>query len=360
MTLAVDQTIIGARRMLGATLAQLREAQGRTQDGLASKVRLSRSSIANIESGRQTGSRDFWATCDALLGTDGSLTREYDRIATAMRDLKALRPTTNVGASGTGGPGIDLAAGVARRQDAVDTMVDVVHRAFSGVSGGNVGADQSSSSPDLENRVLDACCLMEQRTADRSVLILVGGYAGSGKSEFARFVSAVTGWSFLDKDTLTRPMVESFLQEMGHDPDGRDDSLFYQETIRSLEYRCLANAALENLDCNVSTVAAAPFLKEFGDVSWLTRIKNGCRSRGADLVIVWVQCDESSMFDYLTYRSASRDKFKLRNWVTWYSSVDPNFRPSAEHYVVDNNLQAAVGIADQARELVKRMRRSHA
>ncbi len=53
MTLAVNQTIIGARRMLGATLAQRREAQGRTQDGLASKVRLSRSSIANIESGRQ-------------------------------------------------------------------------------------------------------------------------------------------------------------------------------------------------------------------------------------------------------------------------------------------------------------------
>ncbi|MDL4773624.1 hypothetical protein [Actinomadura xylanilytica] len=34
------------------------------------------------------------------------------------------------------------------------------------------------------------------------VLILVGGYAGSGKSEFARFLADLSGWAVLDKDQV--------------------------------------------------------------------------------------------------------------------------------------------------------------
>ncbi|WP_308076864.1 zeta toxin family protein [Streptomyces hydrogenans] len=42
-----------------------------------------------------------------------------------------------------------------------------------------------------------------RRQPHRPVLILVGGYAGSGKTELARFFVQLTGWPLLDKDPLT-------------------------------------------------------------------------------------------------------------------------------------------------------------
>ena len=45
------------------------------------------------------------------------------------------------------------------------------------------------------------------------MLILVGGYAGSGKSEFGSFLSNITGWTLLDKDLLTRPLAEGLLTD---------------------------------------------------------------------------------------------------------------------------------------------------
>ncbi|MDG4795476.1 helix-turn-helix transcriptional regulator [Micromonospora sp. WMMD1082] len=70
-----------ARRELGRHLAHLRNAAGHTQHSLARLVRYSRSSIANIETGRQHPGRPFWVSCDQALRTGGVLTAEYDRLA---------------------------------------------------------------------------------------------------------------------------------------------------------------------------------------------------------------------------------------------------------------------------------------
>src|SRR3954452_24635669 len=48
----------------------------------------------------------------------------------------------------------------------------------------------------------------EVRTATPHV-ILIGGYAGSGKSELGRIIARETGWPMIDKDTITRPVVEA-------------------------------------------------------------------------------------------------------------------------------------------------------
>src|SRR5690625_4130486 len=46
-------------------------------------------------------------------------------------------------------------------------------------------------------------------------VILIGGYAGSGKTELGRIIARETGWPILDKDTLTRPVVETALEILG-------------------------------------------------------------------------------------------------------------------------------------------------
>src|SRR5690349_5607969 len=65
---------------LGARLAGLRVAAGHTQEVLARATFYGRSSIANIETGRQRAPREFWARCDTVLASDGSLVDQYDRI----------------------------------------------------------------------------------------------------------------------------------------------------------------------------------------------------------------------------------------------------------------------------------------
>src|SRR5204863_569909 len=59
-TVIDPQDVTAAQRSLGAQLARLREAAGHTQTEFAAKVYISRSSVANIETGHSRGTRDFW------------------------------------------------------------------------------------------------------------------------------------------------------------------------------------------------------------------------------------------------------------------------------------------------------------
>jgi tetratricopeptide (TPR) repeat protein len=45
----------------------------------------SRSTLANVETGRQNVSRDFWQRCDAVLSTGDCLTAQYDELAALVR-----------------------------------------------------------------------------------------------------------------------------------------------------------------------------------------------------------------------------------------------------------------------------------
>ncbi|WP_206061212.1 hypothetical protein [Nonomuraea basaltis] len=63
------------------------------------------------------------------------------------------------------------------------------------------------------------------RSGQPQAVTLVGGYAGSGKTEFSRFLTDITGWAFLDKDSLTRPMAERLIISPGGDPHDRHSEL---------------------------------------------------------------------------------------------------------------------------------------
>jgi hypothetical protein len=103
-----------------------------------------------------------------------------------------------------------------------------------------------------------------------TTLALVAGFAGSGKTEFSAFLSSITGWALLDKDVLTRPLVESMLAALGGDPNDRHSRLYLSQ-VRPVEYRCLSNATFANIENGISTVVTAPFLAEvtFGPVEKL-------------------------------------------------------------------------------------------
>jgi DNA-binding XRE family transcriptional regulator len=74
-----------ARRALGRRLAAFRQAADYGQEEFAPLVHYSRSSLANVEIGRQKGTLAFWRLCDEVLGTAGVLAADFAGIEALER-----------------------------------------------------------------------------------------------------------------------------------------------------------------------------------------------------------------------------------------------------------------------------------
>jgi DNA-binding transcriptional regulator YhcF (GntR family)/predicted kinase len=172
-----------------------------------------------------------------------------------------------------------------------------------------------------------------------SRIVLIGGYAGSGKTELGRVLARLTGWPILDKDTLTRPLVERVLEALGRPGNDRDSDI-YVTHVRPLEYEALMAGAYENAECGVPAIVTAPYIGEFADAAWLARERARFEGLGVPAEIVWVNCDPESMHTYIRRRGAARDTAKLDNWSDYLAKVDPDRRPDGEHVVIDNSVDA--------------------
>ncbi|MEV1245707.1 AAA family ATPase [Nonomuraea sp. NPDC049750] len=234
---------------------------------------------------------------------------------------------------------------------AADTAAaQVIEQTLIKVSGTPSNGEQNA----LLNRVVDAWRRRHGQGSPKPILTLVGGYAGCGKTEFSRFLSDITGWAFLDKDSLTRAMVERLLVSLGGDPHDRHTELYLRE-VRPLEYRCLMETAFDNLKVGTSAILSAPFIAELADPDWVSRLTNRCAAKGIDVAAVWVRCDVASMREYIEFRGAPRDAWKLQNWETYVSGITTDTSPATAHITVDNRLGAAISLADQTRETLRRI-----
>lgn len=273
----------------------------------------------------------------------------YDVYVRVAVGLNIPRDYLGVGIRDLGEPAAACRANAAKdRRDtsASDKLRSIIGRATPADIAEQAGPDQER----FESEVLRAWA--ERRHGDRreTSVTLVAGLAGSGKTEFAKFLSAVTGWALLDKDVITRPLVESMLIALGQDPNDRHSEV-YRTEVRPLEYRSLLNATFANLDNGVSTVVTAPFLAEVADPQVLRWLLHRCHTAEAHLEIVWVQADVDTMRTYLQRRDAARDAWKLSHWDEYLASIDLNLRPQLPHFYIDNSLGSAVQLADEARRV---------
>lgn len=182
-------------------------------------------------------------------------------------------------------------------------------------------------------------------------VVLVGGYAGSGKTELGRILARETGWPMLDKDTLTRPVVEAALEILGQSPHDRE-SQTYLSRIRPREYEALQDATNENLQCGNSVIVTAPFIREFNDPAWMARTRAAYDAAKASLSVVWVYCDPETMLTYVRRRGAARDAVKLADWPGYLNAINVDFRPPGTHVVIDN-CASGRPLQEQAKELVR-------
>lgn len=191
----------------------------------------------------------------------------------------------------------------------------------------------------------------EQRGQIPPRMLLIGGYAGSGKTEFGRILSRKTGWALLDKDTVTRPLVERSLEALGRPAHDRDSTTYLSE-VRPREYEALMDVAYENAACGTPAIVTAPFLAEFADAAWIEREEAKFTDAGVPAVVVWVSCDAETMHTYIRRRGAARDGAKLADWANYVGAIDLELRPAADHLLIDNSL-GADPLTTQAQRLIE-------
>ena len=184
----------------------------------------------------------------------------------------------------------------------------------------------------------------------RPTAVVVGGYAGSGKTELGRILARATGWPMLDKDTMTRPVVEAALELIGQPPNDRESEA-YVNLVRPREYEATIAAAYENVECGNSIILTAPFIREMGNSAWVERTRARFAALGATMELVWVYCDPETMHGYLRHRAAARDTVKLADWKAYLSSIDLELRPAAPHHLIDNSASSAP-LQSQAEKLL--------
>jgi predicted kinase len=189
----------------------------------------------------------------------------------------------------------------------------------------------------------------------RPRVVYVGGYPGSGKSEFGRVLARETGWAILDKDTIARPIIEPALEDLGSSINDRESDT-YLNRIRPREYEALGAVIQDNVECGNSVIAAAPYLREFNDKAWIDRATARAAASGADTAFIWVRCTPETMLTYLRHRGAGRDSWKLSHWEDWAASIDVSYRPATEHVVIDNDPDSEP-LRTQAQRLIEAFRR---
>src|SRR5436309_1626387 len=125
--------IAAAKEALGAHLAALRRATEANQHALATLVFTSRSSIANIERGRQLGTRDFWQRCDDVLRANGALIWAYDELRAletqAVAYVAASKLASKAGDGQLAWLAADRAATAARLADATAVSAVAAYQA---------------------------------------------------------------------------------------------------------------------------------------------------------------------------------------------------------------------------------------
>lgn len=324
----IDKKALAAQ--LGRRLRDARQGQGFSQESLAEEAGVSVDAIRRIEQGR-ISRLDF--------GTYAAITRVL-----GVQTVWLAEPSSQ--------PNDDREA-----DRAVECRIDDVLMQVFGQSEGAKASNESKQ--DLKSRIKNAFKPEEQEeqsTTSHPLLLLVGGYAGSGKSEFGKAIAKITGWTVVDKDVIARPMTEQLLSALGGDPNDRHSEL-YLEKVRPLEYRCTVEAAFRNLECGQSTVVTAPFLREMNNAEWTSRLINRCVRVGGEAFFVWIDCDIATMREHIEQRGAARDAWKIAFWDEYAKTVDLAMRPCVSHVVVDNRRNGANSLVEQAAAIALRVKK---
>ncbi len=179
-------------------------------------------------------------------------------------------------------------------------------------------------------------------------LILVGSPPASGKTFVAKKIaSSLNQPVYLDKDTFI-PLSKA-AYAAANEPYNRD-SVFFNTYLRDAEYIAAMDVAFEALNYNDQVILNAPFTKEFRDDVYIEGLKKRLAAIGAELKLVWVNCDIKLIHERMISRASDRDTWKLENWDAYVKTKDFSIPMMQGVEVIENTTEEEV--IKQVKELL--------
>lgn len=152
-------------------------------------------------------------------------------------------------------------------------------------------------------------------------LILVTSPPACGKTFVTKkLAKAMPNCVYLDKDSLIVLSKQIFV--VGKEEYNRSSD-FFEAEIRDYEYDCIMEIAMEALEYNDTVFINAPYTREVRTAGYMENLRQQLlRKKGAELVVVWVQCDEEVCRQRMIARNSDRDTWKLENWDEYVQRLD--------------------------------------
>jgi len=163
-----------------------------------------------------------------------------------------------------------------------------------------------------------------------SKVIIVCGTPGSGKTTYARRLSAARLAALLDIDIVTERLVRIALAESGHSRDDRD-SEYFKLTYREAIYDTLFDIARDNVAVQ-DVIIVGPFSREIRDPVWPGQL---AKNLGCPVEVHYVQCPPDVRKQRLADRGDARDRAKLEDWENYVLYYGDESVPLFEHVLVD-------------------------
>ena len=152
-------------------------------------------------------------------------------------------------------------------------------------------------------------------------LILVTSPPACGKTFVTKkLAKAMPNCVYLDKDSLIVLSKQIFVvanQEYNRSSD------FFEENIRNYEYDAIMEVAREALEYNDTVFINAPYTREVRTPGYMENLRRQLlEKKGAELIVVWVQCDVEVCRQRMIARNSDRDTWKLENWDEYVKKLD--------------------------------------
>ena len=152
-------------------------------------------------------------------------------------------------------------------------------------------------------------------------LILVTSPPACGKTFVTKkLAKAIPNCVYLDKDSLIVLSKQIFVvanQEYNRSSD------FFEAEIRDYEYDCIMEIEMEALEYNDTVFINAPYTREVRTPGYMENLRRQLlEKKGAELIVVWVQCDVEVCRQRMIARNSDRDTWKLENWDEYVKKLD--------------------------------------
>lgn len=191
-------------------------------------------------------------------------------------------------------------------------------------------------------------CNTKPQNKENTRLIIITGCAGSGKTTIGKELARDLGYTYIDKDTVTRDFTDFVLERSGSSKGDRESNL-YREELLPIEYKTTFKLCREILDNGCNVIVTIPFISQIRDYSKWEEIRAEAKIKSHEVRFVWIEHNLETEHENIKKRGAERDNYKLAHWENYSAGIE-GIAPAEEYqayiYTNDCNINLSTAVID--------------